>query len=87
MCIFMCVVGSINLVANVFFAYLWLRESLSARDVIGTFALVCGSTLSVIWVYTHMSGHMQLHSAAACTASIHTSAQHAYHVMLCVGQS
>ncbi len=39
--------GSVTLVANIFFAYLWLKEALTVQDSVGTFLVIAGAALSV----------------------------------------
>jgi drug/metabolite transporter (DMT)-like permease len=40
-------IGSITLVANVFFAHYWLKESITWKELVGTGLIITGSVLSV----------------------------------------
>jgi hypothetical protein len=41
--------GSVTLVANIFFAYFWLKETLTLQDSVGTIFVIAGAALSVVF--------------------------------------
>lgn len=42
-------IGSLKLLANIFFAHFWLGEVLTKFDLIGTFFIISGSTMAVLF--------------------------------------
>lgn len=42
-------VGSITLVANLFFAHLWLKEELTPKDVMATLLVLGGSAIAILF--------------------------------------